>query len=177
MAQWMIMIAIIAAHDKNRVIGKEDRVPWRLAKDRVLLKELTLGNTVILGRKSYDSMAWYYDHSGRPMPGKTYIVVTHNPDYQATRPNAQIALSPQDALLQAKKLSGDAYVIGGEHIFSAFLPLADRLYLTIVDANVPGDAYFPKIDPSEWHEISHVHIPADGKNEYASDQITLERKR
>ena len=170
------MIAIVAAHDKNRVIGKDDRIPWRLANDRVLLKQLTLGSTVILGRKTYDSMAWYYDKSGRPMPGKTYIVITRDPDYRATRDNVRVALSPDEAVAQAKQLGGDTFVIGGEHIFSALLSVADRLYLTEIDTKIPGDAYFPELDPTEWKETFRQHFPADEKNEYPSDQIVLDRQ-
>lgn len=169
------MIAIIAAHDKNRIIGKDDRIPWRLAKDRILLKQLTLGNTVILGRKTYDSMAWYYDRSGRPMPGKTYIVITRNPSYKTSRDNVSLAPSPEDAIAQAERLGDDAYIIGGEHIFSALLPMTDHLYITEVEAEIPGDAYFPTLKQDEWREISREHFPADEKNEFPSDQIGLER--
>lgn len=176
-ANWQYMIAIVAAYAKNRVIGKDNRIPWRLARDRVMLKRLTLGNTVILGRKSYDSMAWYYDQSGRPMPGKTYIVVTRNPDYKATRDNIRIAATPEEALRIAGELHEDAYVIGGEHIFTALLPYADRMYLGEIDADIEGDAYFPEPNPNEWTEVSREHFTADEKNEYDSDEVVLERKR
>lgn len=171
------MIAIIAAHDRNNAIGKADRIPWRLAHDRVWLKELTLGNVVILGRKSYDSMVWYYDRSGRPMPGKTYIVVTRNPHYTAPRDNYRVAGSPEDALKQAKTLGQNVYVIGGEHIFNALLPMADRLYITEVDAEIEADSYFPDLNKDEWTEVSREHFGKDDKNEYESDQVVLDRKR
>jgi dihydrofolate reductase len=169
------MIAIIAAIDKNRVIGKADRIPWRLQRDLRMLKQLTLGQTVILGRKTYDSMVWYYDRSGREMPGKTYIIVTRNADYPLSRSNARTATSPEDALRQATKLGGDAYVIGGEHIFEAFLPLSDRIYLTEVQTEVDGDAYFPALRPEEWYEVSREHFTADEKNEHNSDLVVYER--
>ena len=171
------MIAIIAAQAKDRVIGKDHRIPWRLASDRVLLKRLTSDSVVVLGRKSYDSMAWYYDRSGRPMPAKVYIVVTRNKDFAATRDNIRVALSPEDALKIAGELDEDVYVIGGEKIFDALLPAADRVYLTDIDADIEGDARFPELNTADWTEVERTHVPQDEKNEYASDQIVLDRKR
>ncbi len=169
------MISIVAAIDRNRAIGKADRIPWRLQRDLRMLKQLTEGQVVILGRKTYDSMAWYYDQSGRPMPGKMYLIVTRNADYSPTRDNARTALSPEDALKQASELGGDTFVIGGEHIFEAFLPYTDRIYLTEVDTEVDGDAYFPSLRPEEWYETSREHFKADEKNEHDSDLVILER--
>lgn len=169
------MIAIVAAIDRNRAIGKADRIPWRLQRDLRMLKQLTEGQVVILGRKTYDSMVWYYDRSGRPMPGKMYLIVTRNAQYKPTRDNARTAASPEDALRQAHELGDDAFVIGGEHIFEAFLPYTDRVYLTEVDTEVDGDAYFPTLRPEEWYEVSREHFEADEKNDHASDVVILQR--
>ena len=171
----MKTISMVAAYDKNRVIGQGDRIPWRQARDRAMLKRLTQGHTVILGRKSFDSMVWYYDRSGRPMPGKTYIIVTRNPRYKPARDSTSVAHSPEDALRQAQALAEDIYVIGGEHIFSALLPQADRLYVTKIQAAVDGDAYFPPLNMSEWREVSREHYLHDDKNEYDTDEIVFER--
>jgi dihydrofolate reductase len=141
------------------------------------LKRLTSDSVVVLGRKSYDSMAWYYDRSGRPMPAKVYIVVTRNKDFAATRDNIRVALSPEDALKIAGELGKDVYVIGGEKIFDALLPAADRVYLTDIDADIEGDARFPELSTADWAEVERAHVPQDEKNEYASDQIVLDRKR
>lgn len=175
MTNWQYMIAIIAAIDRNRVIGKADRIPWRLQRDLRMLKQLTEGQVVILGRKTYDSMVWYYDKSGREMPGRMYLVVTRNGEYTPSRNNARTARSPEDALRQAAELGGDTFVIGGEHIFEAFLPYTDRIYLTEVNTEVDGDAYFPTLRPEEWYEVSRQHFAADEKNEHDSDVVVFER--
>ena len=136
------MISLIAALSENRVIGKDNRVPWRIPADLQRLKSLTLGNTVILGRKSYDSMTGYYSKSGRPMPGKRYIVVTTNQEYKAAREEDIVVHSIDEAILSANN-ENEVYVIGGQQVFEQVLPRADRLYLTVVHTEVEGDAFFP----------------------------------
>ncbi len=172
------MISIIVAADKNRAIGAKNRIPWRLSHDRVLLKNLTLDHTVILGRKSYDSMVWYYDKSGRPMPGKVYIVVTRNADYKPARDNARVAYSVGEALEVARSLGDETIqVIGGGEIFKAALPMAERIYYVEVDTIVEEpDAHFPVIDKDEWAEASRQHHPRDERNEYDSELVVFERK-
>lgn len=171
------MISIVVATDKNRVIGRENRIPWRIRDDLVMLKKLTKDHTVILGRVTYDSMVQYYDKSGRPMPGKTYIVVTRNPGYKPARDNACTASSIEDAIQQAGKLGDDQIlVIGGGGIFRDILPFTDRIYLTEVQAEVEGDSYFPELDKSEWREVSREHHAKDDRNEYDYDVAILERR-
>jgi dihydrofolate reductase len=171
------MIAMVVATDTRGAIGRENKIPWRLRSDLVKLRKLTLDHTVILGRKTYDSMVAYYNKSGRQMPGKMYIVVTRNADYKPARENARIVHSVQAALDLAKQLNDEnIMVIGGGAIFTALLPVADRIYLTEVQTEVEGDSYFPKLDRREWHEISHEHHQKDEKNEYDFDLMVLERK-
>jgi dihydrofolate reductase len=136
------IISIIAALSDNRVIGKDNRVPWRIPADLHRLKSLTLGKTVILGRKSYDSMLGYYSKSGREMPGKTYIVVTTNKEYTASREQDVVVHSIDEAIGKASGES-EVFAIGGQQIFEQILPSADKLYLTVVHTSVDGDAYFP----------------------------------
>lgn len=169
------MIAIIVATDKQRVIGNENKIPWRIRSDLVRLSNLTRGNTVILGRISYESMVWYYDKSGRDMPGGTYIVVTRDRSYKPARKNARTAHSIPGAISLANDLGGDAYVIGGSSIFNESLPLVDRIYLTEVQTKVAGDSSFPQLIQSQWREISREHHHKDDRDEFDTDFIVLEK--
>lgn len=172
------MISIIVAIDKNRVIGRENKIPWRLRSDLVRLKQLTKGHTVILGRKTYESMAWYYDRSGRDMPGATYIVVTRNGGYKPVRDNDNVKVvhSVPEAISLAKSLDDDdILVIGGGGIFEEALPMTDRIYLTRVDTEAEGDAFFPVIDMQEWREMSIEHHPKSDKDDHDYDLVVLER--
>jgi dihydrofolate reductase len=172
------MISIIVAADLNRAIGAHNRIPWRLRSDLVRLKELTLGQTVILGRKSYDSMVGYYDKSGRPMPGKMYVVVTRDDTYQPVRENARAVHSIDEAVTGTRTSDNDkVFVIGGGDIFKAFLPLADRVYLTEVQTKITdADAHFPIISSDDWVESSRVHHVKDDRNEFDYDVITYNRR-
>lgn len=137
-------ISIIVSISRNQVIGKGNRLLWRIKDDLVRLKNLTLGRTVILGRKTYESMAGYYDQSGRPMPGKMYIVLTHDKQYRPARPNAVVVYSLEEALNTSRReKEEEVFVIGGQQVFEQTLPLAEKLYLTIVDKDFEGDAFFP----------------------------------
>ncbi len=175
-SDWQHMISIVVATDKQGVIGQENKIPWRIRDDLVTLKKLTKGHTVILGRKTYESMDWYYNCSGRPMPGAAYIVVSRNDDYKVTRENARVVHSVEEAMVAAKE-AGDPeiLVIGGGGIFAAMLPFTDRIYLTQVQTEVEGDAYFPVLDMGQWHEISREQHTKDERNEYDFDVVLLQR--
>lgn len=137
-------ISIVVSMSQNRVIGKGNRLLWHLKGDLVRLKDLTLGRIVVLGRKTYDSMAGYYDQSGRPMPGKLYIVVTRDKEYKPTRDNAAVAYSLEEAFGLAKRRGeAELFVIGGQQVFEQTLPLAEKLYLTIINKDFEGDVFFP----------------------------------
>lgn len=182
------IISLIAALSENRVIGKDNRVPWRIPADLQRLKSLTLGKTVILGRKSYDSMIEYYSKSGREMPGKIYIVVTQNQDYTPARNQDVVVHSIDEAMEKAssfastfakamadKKASADkkeeVFAIGGQQIFEQILPSADRLYLTVVHTSVDGDAYFP-----EYADFKNVVFQEDRESDgYSYTFYTLEK--
>lgn len=171
------MIAIIAATDTNGAIGIANKIPWHIRSDLIRLANLTRGNTVIVGRKSYDSMVWYYDKSGKKMPGSCYIVVTRDKNYKPARDNARVAHSMSEAFKIAGNLGDDVYVIGGGSIFAAALPLADRVYLTEVQTALVGDvdAYFKIPDMTQWHQISREYHRKDERDEFDTDVITLER--
>lgn len=146
------MINIIVAKAQNRVIGKDKRVPWRLRNDFIRLKSLTMGRVVILGRKTYDSLAGYYERSGRSLPASMYIIVTRQQNFRPMRENTTVAHSFGAALEIAKKLSDEIFVIGGAQIFEEALKVADRLYVTEVTAEVDGDTFFPQTNPKDWVE-------------------------
>jgi len=145
--------------DRKRGIGKENRIPWHIKEDLIHLKGLTKDHVVILGRKTYDSMVFYYNRTGRPMPGKLYIVVTHDKGYKPARDNAQVAHSLDEAVSFARShlarlhlaRLGEVFVIGGQSIFEQTIGIADKLYLTIVDGEFDADAFFP--DYSEFKKV------------------------
>ncbi|MDI6750965.1 MAG: dihydrofolate reductase [Pseudomonadota bacterium] len=142
------MIVIIAAVAKNGVIGKENALPWRLPEDMAHFKALTLGHTVIMGRKTWESLPPKF----RPLPNRRNVVVTRNVDYAA--PGAEVVHSLDEAVKLGA--GGTAFVIGGAELYAHALPLADRLELTEIDADIEGDAYFPALDRAEWREIGRV---------------------
>ena len=169
------MITIVVAADLNGAIGANNRIPWRLRDDLVRLKELTLERAVILGRKSYDSMVWYYDKSGRPMPGKEYVVLTRDAGYKPARDDARAAHSIEEAVDGAR--DEDVVVIGGGDIFKAALPFTDKVYLTEVQTKITdADAYFPKLNEAEWMESSRTHHAKDDRNEFDYDFVTYDRR-
>lgn len=159
------MISIIVALAKNRVIGIENRLPWRLPGDMQWFRQQTLGKTVVMGRKTYESL-------GKPLPDRRNVVVTRARDF--TAPGCTVVHSLDEALGLAQET--ELMVIGGEEIYRQTLPRADRLYLTLVDSEVEGDAWFPEFDWGAWREIERIPRPADERNPYAYSFLILERK-
>jgi dihydrofolate reductase len=139
-------LTLIAAVARNGVIGIDNRLPWHLPADLKHFKELTTGNTVIMGRKTWESLPARF----RPLPGRQNIVVTRNGSYQAE--GAVIATSL--AVARAATDSGEAFVIGGAELYVAAMPLADCLQLTEIDASPEGDTWFPAIDRHLWRETA-----------------------
>ena len=138
------MISIIAALGKNRELGKDNELLWHIPDDLKRFKRLTMGHPVIMGRKTFESI-------GKPLPGRTNIVVTHNQDYAA--PN--FAYKLEGALEEAEKTGADEiFVIGGAQIYAAALPYADRLYLTLVDDDKESDTYFPPYETTFTKKIA-----------------------
>lgn len=144
--------------DRNRVIGKDGELPWRLPNDLKRFKRLTQGHPILMGRKTWESI-------GRPLPGRLNLVLTRDPAFQAE--GVEVVRSPEEAL----EKTGDRpwlFVIGGEHVYGAFLPRAERLYLTRVDAETEGgDAFFPEWDPAWFEEVSREAFPADDRHDCA----------
>ena len=135
-------LALIAARARNGVIGLDNRMPWYLPEDLAYFKRVTLGKPVVMGRKTFESI-------GRPLPGRLNIVVTRNPDWQAA--GVQVAHSLDAALaLAAEAVPEEIMLIGGAELYRQALPQADVLYLTEIDAEFAGDAFFPEVDLARW---------------------------
>ena len=164
-------IALICAMARNRVIGRGNALPWRLPVDMKHFRALTTGHVLLMGRKTFESL-------GRPLPNRTNIVITGQRDYAAE--GALVAHSLDDALaLATKHVSSDSpeiFVIGGENLYAQMLPRADRLYITLVETEAEGDAWFPHFDHDQWQECERRVHPADDKNPYACVFSVLERK-
>jgi len=157
----------VVAYDRNRAIGKDNKIPWRLPDDMKHVRDLTIGKPLIMGRRTWESI-------GRPLPKRTSIVLTRDRAFNCD--GCLIARTPDEAM----KLAGDApevIIFGGSRVFEDFLPRADRIYLTEVDADVGGDTFFPPLDPAEWDVIEAVEHPADERHPYDFSFLTLDRKR
>jgi dihydrofolate reductase len=160
------LISLIVAAAANDVIGAGGKLPWRLSDDLRRFKALTMGKPLIMGRKTFESI-------GRPLPGRRNIVVTRQPDYVAA--GCEVVGSPEDALAAAAD-ADEVMVIGGAEVYTAFLPLAGRIYRTRVHARIDGDARFPALDERDWREVSRVERAADPSNEFDVTFATLERR-
>lgn len=158
-------LTIIAAISQNRVIGRDNDLVWHLPDDLKRFKELTKGHHVIMGRKTFESV-------GRPLPGRTNILVTNQRDYKA--PGCIIVHTLKEAILKAENDS-QPYVIGGGKIYEQALPMADTLELTYIHAEVDGDTYFPEIDTKKWQIVAKVSHAADDQHEFAFDFLTYQR--
>ncbi|MFN7947002.1 MAG: dihydrofolate reductase [Blastocatellia bacterium] len=163
-----MIISLIVAMDERRGIGFEGRLSWRLSADLKRFKALTMGHHLIAGRKTYESI-------GRPLPGRTMIIITRDPAYQAE--GCLIAHSVDEALALARSRGEtEAFIIGGAEIYAQTLERADRLYLTQVHATVDADVFFPAFDQSAWREQEVSQHEAGEKNQYPSTFKLLVRK-
>jgi dihydrofolate reductase len=164
-------IALIWAMARNRVIGRGNALPWRLPVDMQHFRELTSGHPVLMGRKTFESL-------GRPLPHRTNIVISSDPGYAP--PGCLVAHSLDEALALAlphvPPHDPQIFVIGGAQLYAQMLPRADRLYVTLVEAEVEGDAWFPQFDLAAWRETQRTAHPSDEKNAYPCVFLTLERK-
>ena len=162
-----MIVSLVVSVDEAGGIGKDGIEPWRLGDDLKRFKSLTWGHYMIMGRKTYESI-------GRALPGRTSIVITRNPDYQA--PGCVVTGSLAAALRMAKEAGEqEALVIGGGQIFQQAMPLAQRLHLTRVHVKLDCDVFFPALDEKEWVVIEHSEHPADEKNEYPFTYMLMER--
>jgi dihydrofolate reductase len=159
--------SIIVAMTPDRVIGRQGQLPWRLSADLQRFKRLTMGHHIIMGRKTFDSI-------GRLLPGRTTVVVSRQKDLAI--PGA-VVVSSVPAAIESAGQDSEAFVVGGEGIYREALDFVQRIYLTLVHAQIDGDAYFPEIAVGQWRAVQEEYSPADERNEYATTYRVLARKR
>ncbi|MCP3062098.1 dihydrofolate reductase [Myxococcus sp. K38C18041901] len=144
-------LSAIVALASNRVIGADNQLPWRLPADLARFKRLTLGHTLVMGRKTYESI-------GRPLPGRTFIVVTRQKDFAP--PAVTVAHSVEEALQQAEARGDDeVFIAGGADLYAQTMDRIQRLYLTRIARDYPGDTRFPEVDLSGWRLIEEEQHP------------------
>jgi dihydrofolate reductase len=166
-----MIISLIVAASTNNVIGKDNQLLWRLPNDMKYFKNTTWGMPVIMGRKTYESLA------GDPLPGRFNYVITRQPDWDPHKEKVIIEPSLDAAIADAARTDcKETFVIGGGQIYTESMSIADRIYMTRVDAVLDGDTYFPAIDEKEWQMISHRDFPADDQHAYSYSFQVWERR-
>jgi dihydrofolate reductase len=158
-------ISFVLAMTRNRVIGRDNGLPWRLPADLKHFKSVTMGKPVLMGRKTFDSI-------GKVLPGRINLVVTRDPAW--TAPGVVVAHSIDEALARVPEVE-EVAGIGGAEVFKQLLPRANRIYLTRIHADIPGDTCFPELNPTEWREVQSQEYAADEHNAYDMTFVTLER--
>jgi len=158
------MISLIVAMGRNRVIGQNNQMPWHLPNDLQHFKNTTRGHTVVMGRKTFESI-------GRPLPDRRNIVLTRQTDYAPA--GVEVVHTLDELHFPADE---EVFIIGGSEIFSAFLPVADRLYITYIEGAFTGDTFFPPYDRNEWKLIYLRNGIQDEKNTHPHAFVTYERK-
>jgi dihydrofolate reductase len=162
-----MIVSLIWAMADNRIIGIENRLPWKLPADMQWFRQNTLGKPVIMGRLTFESFG------AKPLPGRRNIIVSRNSDYAA--PEVEVYLSLEDAL-DAASDAEEVMIIGGMSLYQQALLLADRLYMTLVHAELAGDAWFPEFDMAGWQEIERHNRDADDDNPHPCSFVVLERR-
>ena len=160
------LISIVVAMSDNRVIGRGNRLPWHLPADLVHFKELTLNKPIVMGRRTWESLPGL-------LPQRTHIVVTRDPSYQAD--DCLVVGSPKEAIRAAGSVP-EVMVVGGAELYREMLPLARRMYMTIVNAVLQGDVLFPDWEPTRWQEVARVERQRDERNPYDLTFLRLERR-
>ena len=160
-----MIISLIAAMGRNRVIGGHNTLPWNMPADMAHFRALTRGKPVIMGRKTYESI-------GHPLPHRPNIIITRDPSYRAE--GCKI-VHDADAALAAAETAEEIMIIGGAEIYALFLSRAHRMYLTLIEADFAGDARFPEYRADEWRETSREEHAADAANPHPYAFITLEK--
>lgn len=159
-----MIISLIAAMDRNRLIGSDNGLPWHLPADFKHFKEVTLGKPVIMGRRTFKSI-------GRPLPGRKNIVISRS----GFESEGVISVASIDAALLEVSGAEEVMIIGGANIYGQMIDQAHRMYLTHVEASCSGDAWFPEFDDKIWSIVNSYHVKADEKNNYNFDVVTYER--
>ncbi|WP_090365630.1 type 3 dihydrofolate reductase [Ferrimonas sediminum] len=158
-------ISMIACMAADRVIGKDNQMPWHLPADLKHFKAVTMGKPVVMGRRTYESI-------GRPLPGRHNVVISRRPDY---RPDGVSVVASIDAALALLAAEEEVMIIGGGQLYSSLMARADRLYLTLAQMQVEGDTRFPEYHPEAWREVERQVHPADERNSCDLHFVVLER--
>jgi dihydrofolate reductase len=158
-------VTIVVAISENHVIGKDNKLLWHLPNDLKHFKEITTGHTVIMGRKTYESV-------GKPLPRRRNIIITR----QDIKIEGCEVVNSIEAALALCKAEQEVFIVGGAEIYKLSLHLTDRIYLTIVHKEFEGDSFFPEIDKKVWKEVSREDHQPDAKNSLPYSFITLERE-
>jgi dihydrofolate reductase len=158
-------VSLIVAMARNRVIGADNRIPWHLPGELQLFKTITMGHHIVMGRNTWESI-------GRLLPGRTSVIVTRQPAY---RVDGAVMAASLEAALVACGDDTEIFVIGGAQLYAAALPLADRLYLTMVEAEIDGDTRMPAFALEDWQATSSQAFSADARNPYDYVQTVYDR--
>ena len=162
-----MIISLICAASQNGVIGIDNRLPWRLPADMKRFRRLTMGHHILMGRKTYESI-------GKPLSGRTNIIITRQPDYRVE--NCQVASSLEAAIALCQN-EDEIFIGGGADIYQQALEVANRIYLTIIHADFEGDTFLFDIDKTVWHETSREDFEPDEKNSFHYSFLTLEKQK
>ena len=159
------MISIIAAMAKNRIIGANNAIPWHLPGELKMFKSITMGHHIVMGRNTWESI-------GRLLPGRTTVIVTRQREYRVA---GAVVAPTLDAAIAACGDDEEIFVIGGGQLYAAALPIANRIYLTEVNAEVDGDTRMPEFDLTQWHAGQPTMYTADDKNPYSYKLTVFDR--
>jgi dihydrofolate reductase len=160
-------LSLIAAMAENGVIGRDNRLPWRMPADLAHFKRLTMGKPILMGRRTWESLPGL-------LPHRTHVVITRNRDYRVEGGHVVHSLDEEIAQFGG---ADELMVVGGENLYRQILPLASRMYLTLIHAQIDGDAHFPDYRPDEWQEVSREAHAADERHAHPYSFVTLERRR
>ena len=161
-------IQLIWAQDTNAAIGKDGTLPWHYSEDLKNFKKLTTGHTIIMGRKTWDSLPI------KPLPNRKNIVITRNTDFNEDK--CKVVNSLEDAIKASRDNDDEEiFIIGGGEIYKLGLEFIDKLYITEIKANIDGDTFFPKWDKKKWKEVSRIKHPSDDKHIYEFDYVIYKR--
>lgn len=163
-------LSLLVAMARNRVIGRNNKLPWHLPADLKHFKFLTMGQTIVMGRKTFESI-------GRPLPGRVNIIVTRQTGYEV--PGAIVVNTIDDALLICERtgsINGENFIIGGEELYRQTLKICQRIYITEIQRDFEGDAFFPEFDPSEWEETQRDRHISENDTNLEYHFVVLDRK-
>jgi len=160
-------ISLIVAMASNRAIGLNNQMPWHLSADLKKFKKITMGAPILMGRKTYESI-------GRPLPGRTNIIISRNPSY--SQPGC-LVFNDIEKALESCAGSDEVFIIGGSDFYKSMLPVADTLYLTQIHREFPGDTFFPEIDGDQWIEVEREDIQDDPDAAFSYSFLKLEKRK